>query len=112
MTLPSPRLPPPPPQFAPGLRALQMHLVDKGSNERDPFIARGLGQPQWMGGYEALDGVFVFTSQGNTRTQLSTCGDDDDDEQQQQQCDDEPAVSSSCPGTVPALSFEFCISCF
>ena len=63
--MPSPRLPPPTPTppFAPGLRALQSHLVEMNpANERDPFIARGMGQPQWMGGFEALDGVFVFTS--------------------------------------------------
>ena len=35
----------------------------------DPFIARGYGSPQWMGGFEALDGIFVYSIAGNSETE-------------------------------------------
>lgn len=54
--------------FAPGLSSLQCYLSEKNPTEHDPFIARGYGQPQWMGGFEALDGVFVYINPENDET--------------------------------------------
>ena len=80
--------------FAPGLTSLQGYLSDKNPNDTgtgsqnyiryylfrlnasffeipvfDPFIARGYGSPQWMGGFEALDGIFVYSIPANSETE-------------------------------------------
>ena len=54
--------------FAPGLSKLQDYVIEKNPNEPDPFIIRRVGIPHWLGGYEALDGIFVHTigKSGNT----------------------------------------------
>jgi len=54
--------------FAPGLSKLQDYVIEKNPNEPDPFIIRRVGIPHWLGGYEALDGIFVHSigKSGNT----------------------------------------------
>jgi suppressor of fused-like protein len=47
--------------FAPGLVALQEYLASKNPSEPDPLVIRRAGIPHWLGGYEALDGIFVYS---------------------------------------------------
>ena len=62
--------------FAPGLSKLQDYVIEKNPNEPDPFIIRRVGIPHWLGGYEALDGIFVHSigKSGNTPAVSRTHG--------------------------------------
>ena len=47
--------------FAPGLVSLQEYLKLKNPSEPDPLVIPRAGIPHWLGGYEALDVIFVYS---------------------------------------------------
>ena len=47
--------------MSPGLRELEAHLTKSFAGHRDPQIIPRWGIPQWMGGNEAIDFIYVYS---------------------------------------------------